>query len=151
MKRYLFSFFAAILFFAAVNTFAAEIDYTVETNKTVDQAADDVKKIAKEHGFGTLTVHDFTKTLKEKGFDLEEKVMVLEVCKPDKAYDVLTEDIRINMALPCRISVFEENGKVKIGTLRPTMLLSILSDSEKLKSTAKEVEDTMIKIINAAK
>jgi uncharacterized protein (DUF302 family) len=31
----------------------------------------------------------------------------------------------VNLALPCRISVYEEGGKVKIGMVRPTALLLI--------------------------
>jgi len=55
------------------------------------------------------------------------------------------------MALPCRISVWEENGQVKIGTLRPTELLSVLSDAEELKAVAEEVENTIKTIIDETK
>ena len=57
----------------------------------------------------------------------------------------------LNMALPCRISVWEENGQVKIGTLRPTELLSVLSDAEELKAVAEEVENTIKTIIDETK
>jgi len=57
----------------------------------------------------------------------------------------------LNMVLPCRISVWQEKGKVKIGTLRPTVLLSMLSQSEDLKKVAAEVEETLLKIINETK
>ncbi len=50
-----------------------------------------------------------------------------------------------------QISVWEENGQVKIGTLKPTELLSVLNDSEELKLIAEEVENTIKTIIGEAK
>jgi len=55
------------------------------------------------------------------------------------------------MALPCRISVWEEEGTTKIGMLGPKALLSALSDSEVLAKVAEEVEEISIDIINDAK
>ena len=72
------------------------------------------------------------------------------MCNPLKANAVLSNDMSLNMALPCRISVWEEQGQVKIGTLNPSDLLSMLSDSSELKTVAIEVEETIKKIIKEA-
>ena len=55
----------------------------------------------------------------------------------------------ISAALPCRISVYEEDGKVKIATIRPTYMLDLF-DSPGLKSLARSVEETIIRIISVA-
>jgi len=55
----------------------------------------------------------------------------------------------VSAALPCRISVYEEDGKVKIATLRPTDMLDLF-DSPELRSVAASVEETIIKIISVA-
>lgn len=52
-------------------------------------------------------------------------------------------------ALPCRISVYEEAGAVKVSTLKPTAVLGLFARPE-LEAVAQEVEDTMIRIIDAA-
>ena len=82
---------------------------------------------------------------------MKEEVRVFEVCQPGHAFNVLQHDMRINMALPCRISVYTENGKTKIGMINPKLILTMLPDSEKLAPIAEEVQATMEKIINAAK
>ncbi|MEA3301921.1 MAG: DUF302 domain-containing protein, partial [Pseudomonadota bacterium] len=64
---------------------------------------------------------------------------------------VLNEDMSLNMALPCRISIWEEDGTTKIGMLSPKALLSALSDSPVLAKVAEEVEAISIDIINDAK
>ena len=125
--------------------------YIVATEKTIEQAAKDLEEAVTRNKFGVLHIHDLKATMKNKGIDFPHECRIFEVCNPQKANAVLTNDMSLNMALPCRISVWEENGQVKIGTLKPTALLSVLSDAEELKSIAKEVEDTIITIIDETK
>jgi uncharacterized protein (DUF302 family) len=49
----------------------------------------------------------------------------------------------MNIALPCRISVYEENGQTKIATALPTKLLAALSASPALATVAEDVETKM--------
>jgi uncharacterized protein (DUF302 family) len=67
----------------------------------------------------------------------------MEVCNPQQAAKVLADDIDLNMALPCRISVYEKNGRTQIGMLSPKAMLRELSDSAALQSVADEVEATL--------
>jgi uncharacterized protein (DUF302 family) len=55
--------------------------------------------------------------------------------------------MELNMALPCRVSVYSEHGQTKIGMIRPTAMLKALSDSPKLEAIAKEVEVALIAMI----
>jgi uncharacterized protein (DUF302 family) len=55
------------------------------------------------------------------------------------------------MALPCRISVYTEKGKTKIGLIKPVQMLSALSQNAALTDVAKEVEAKTIKMVDEAK
>jgi len=57
----------------------------------------------------------------------------------------------LNMALPCRVSVYSEGGKTKIGMMKPSETLKALSDSPALARVAEEVEETIIEMIAEAK
>jgi uncharacterized protein (DUF302 family) len=59
--------------------------------------------------------------------------------------------MRLNMALPCRISVFTENGATKIGLIKPAQMLSALSDDEQLMEVASDVENKTIQMVDEAK
>jgi uncharacterized protein (DUF302 family) len=59
--------------------------------------------------------------------------------------------MRLNMALPCRISVFTDKGKTKIGLIKPVQMLSSLSDEAALVEVSKEVEAKTIKMVDEAK
>lgn len=125
--------------------------YIVETTKTFDQAAADLEAVVKRLGFGVLHVHDLGATLRSKGIAFEEQCKVFEVCNPQQAAVVLATDMRLNMALPCRISVFTQDGETKIGLIRPVQMLSALSDAPALIQAAKEVEEKTIQMVDEAK
>jgi uncharacterized protein (DUF302 family) len=125
--------------------------YIVETQKSFDQASADLQAAVQAHGFGVLHVHDLGATLRNKGVAFEEQCRVFEVCNPSQAGKVLASDMRLNMALPCRISVYTEAGQTKIGLIRPAAMLAGLSPEPKLQAVAAEVEAQTIQMVDAAK
>ena len=125
--------------------------YIVETEKLFAQAATDLEAAVKRHGFGVLHVHDLGATLRSKGIPFGQECKVFEVCNPGQAAKVLATDMRLNMALPCRISVFTENGKTKIGLIKPVQMLAALSQDAALLEVAKEVEAKTIQMVDEAK
>jgi uncharacterized protein (DUF302 family) len=125
--------------------------YIVETEKSFEQASTDLSESVKNNGFGVLHIHNLGDTLRSKGIDFAEQCNVFEVCNPVQAAKVLSTDMRLNMALPCRISVFTDKGKTKIGLIRPEQMLSGLSNDPELAQVAKEVEEKTIEMVDQAK
>jgi uncharacterized protein (DUF302 family) len=125
--------------------------YIVETDKSFGQASTDLESAVKNHGFGVLHSHDLGAALRSKGIAFAEECKIFEVCNPGQAAKVLSTDMRLNMALPCRISVFTDKLKTKIGLIRPAQMLSSLSQDAALAEVAKEVEEKTIQMIDEAK
>jgi len=125
--------------------------YTVETSKTFNQAAADLEAAVKRNEFGVLHIHDLGNTLRSKGIDFAEQCKVFEVCNPRQAAKVLSADMNLNMALPCRISVYTEKGKTKIGMIKPVPMLAALSKDAMLAYVAQEVEAMTRKMIDESK
>ncbi|WP_405243464.1 DUF302 domain-containing protein [Lentisalinibacter salinarum] len=122
-----------------------------ESSKSVEQATADLQEAVKKHGFGVLHIYDLKATLKEKGAPIENECRVLEVCNPQQAQKVLSSDMSMNMALPCRVSVYEQDGRTRIGLLSPKEMLGLLSDRPELADVAAEVEAAMQRMIEDAK
>ena len=125
--------------------------YIVETAKSFGQASIDLEAAVKRNGFGVLHVHDLGATLRGKGVAFDEECRIYEVCNPGHAAQVLKSDMRLNMALPCRVSVYTEKGKTKIGFIEPVQMLSALSRDAALIKTAKEVEEAIVRMVEEAK
>src|ERR1035437_6579869 len=101
--------------------------YIAETDKTLEQAVHDLQEAVQANGFGILHTYNLKEILKTKGIDLPQECQIFEICNPKQAAAVLAEDMDINMALPCRISVWEDkSGKTRIGMIPPRAMLESL-------------------------
>lgn len=125
--------------------------YIVETEKSFNQASTDLESAVVRHGFGVMHVHDLGAALRGRGFAFDEECKVFEICNPGQAAKVLSADMRLNMALPCRISVFTDKGKTKIGLIKPVRMLTALSQDAALIQVAKEVQEKVIQMADDAK
>jgi len=123
---------------------------TTLTTKSVSQAVEDLKQAVTNNNFSVLHIHDLHKTLNSKGIDFKNECQVLEICNPTHASKVLAEDMSMNMVLPCRVSVYEDNGKTYIGMVSPVALMEASGPSEALRKIATDVETTTKKIIKEA-
>ena len=103
-------------------------------------------EIATSHKFGVLATHNLREKMESKGVPFGRECRVIEVCNPRQAQLVLNQAIEISTALPCRISVYEENGRTILATIKPTALLTMFH-APGAAATAQEVEDTMIRIM----
>lgn len=125
--------------------------YVIDTPKDVPTATRDLEEAVKRNKFGVLHVHDLQKTLQEKGVAFPNACRILEVCNPQRAVQVLTRNMTTNMALPCRISVYQEQGTTKIGMIRPTALLALFPGAADLKTVAEDVERETMRMIDEAR
>jgi len=123
--------------------------YVQEATGSIDDVTKRLKTATAAEKFGILGIHDLKQKLNAKGVDFAPECRIFEICNPKKAKTVLEKDISISNALPCRISVYEEGGKIRVSTLKPTALLGLFGRPE-LEPVAKEVEAKMIRIIDAA-
>lgn len=124
--------------------------YIVETSKSVEQAVIDLQEAVQKYKFGVLHIHNLQETMQKKGVEFPNQCRILEICNPQKAKEVLDADMDMNLALPCRVSVYTDKGKTKIGMIKPTAILAFLSQSDTLKKVAEEVEEKVIQMISEA-
>lgn len=124
-------------------------DYTVETEKSVKKAIEDLQVSLKEEKFGLLWMFDIKDKLNEKELEFEKEFIVLEVCNPHEAQKVLNENEMAGYFLPCKIVVYEKDGKTKMGMPKPSALISMLGNPE-LERIAVDIEERLIKCLNNA-
>ncbi len=127
--------------------------YIVTTDKSVKQATEDLQKSIVENKFGVIVVHDMKAMLKKKGVEFDSECNIVAFCNPNIAKEAMSVDMNMSMMMPCRISVYRDKGddKTRIGAIRPTSMLPIISDLSALKPAAEKVEKMMIKMIDKAK
>lgn len=125
-------------------------NYTVETSKSRDEAVQTLEENLKAEKFGVLWNFDLTANLQEKGTDFDTPFTVLEVCNPQEANRVLSEDLLVGYFLPCKIVVYEENGTTKIGMPKPSALIEMVNN-DSIKKIAVDIEERLIGCIDKSK
>ncbi|UOQ43681.1 DUF302 domain-containing protein [Halobacillus salinarum] len=121
--------------------------YTVESNRSLEETVTSLEDSLKQDQFGVLWHFDIKETLNNKGLDFNQPYRVLEVCNPEEAERVLSENQLVGYFLPCKIVVYEDNGSIKIGMPKPTALIEMVNDPE-LQKLAANIEQRLITAID---
>jgi len=117
-----------------------------ESNKSIEEVCAAMEPAVHKHKFGVMTTHNLKETMAKKGVDFDKECLIFEICNPHQAKKVLDSRLEVSSALPCRVSVYREGGRVKIATLRPTVMLAAFNAPE-LAPVAQEVEDVILSIM----
>lgn len=72
---------------------------------------------------------------------------MLEVCNPVEAQRILTKNQMVGYFLPCKIVVYEDGEKVKIGLPKPTAMIGLAGD-DSLMESARKIENRLVKAID---
>jgi uncharacterized protein (DUF302 family) len=123
--------------------------HIVESAKSMDELSKALEAAVIRHKFGVLGVHDLRETMAKKGVEFGRPCRVFEVCNPHQAKKVLEANLEISTALPCRISVYEEEGRTRLATIKPTAMIALYPNPE-LRGVAEEVERTLEAIMAEA-
>lgn len=121
--------------------------YTVESSKKFLDTINSLEEQLKHEQFGVLWELNINEKLEAKGLNLAESYRILEVCNPKEAYRVLSENSLVSYFLPCKIVVYEADGKVKVGMPKPTALISMV-EGDDLKGIAQDIENRLQQCIN---
>ena len=122
--------------------------YIVETEKSFDEAVVSVLKVVEQKNWTIFQIYDMKERLAAKGFG-QKPLKIIEICSGKYANQFLNKNKLISLCMPCKINVLEENCKVKIVGMRPTMISQFFPEVSQ--EEAEEVEKDIIEIINNAK
>ncbi len=118
----------------------------VETTKGVEEVRTRLEEVAKSKGFGVMSTHEVTNILQSKGHPINYSCVIVEICQPRAASQVLSKNPFISTAMPCRIAIFEKDGKTVLSTIAPTQMLDMFNEPE-LKDVAEEIENLVKEIM----
>jgi uncharacterized protein (DUF302 family) len=122
--------------------------YTANTDKKFADVVAAFERIVPEHQFRILHTHDVQATLAEKGFQ-RDPLKIIEVCNAGFAHKALQINMDVALFMPCRYTVYTENGKTIVSLGKPTMISQMLPQVE-FRALADDVESTLIAILNEA-
>lgn len=122
--------------------------YEKKTKKSFEEAVSSITEELKKREFGVLWSLNFKDKMAEHDIDFKNNFMILEVCNPQKANEVLSKHIDMGYFLPCKMVVYENYGNVMIGAPEPKKLMALMGYDD-LENVADEVQAIMFEAIDA--
>lgn len=118
--------------------------YTRDVAGAFQDVVSRVEEELKKEQFGVLWSLNVKEKLQEKGLDFKDDYIILEVCNPAEAQNVLNENKLAGYFLPCKIAVYTDRGQTKVGIPRPSVLIAnVAAEDSPLRETAEKVEAQM--------
>lgn len=127
-----------------------DFDYTIQTQKTFDVAVADVQTQISANGFRVLYVHDVQKDIAEKGFKIEP-FKIIELCNAKYATQFLNAEMKIGLCMPCKINVYQKDGRIYISTMQPGIIFPQFFPHANLGDAPAEIDKILRDIIDASK
>ena len=125
------------------------MQYMEVSNKSVQEVVDCLKEVCAKYKFGVQHIHNVNETLKSKGIDLGNECQIVDICNPIVAQKFLSEDMSLSIIMPCKISVYTQDGETMIAM---NSLVQLVDDiNPDLIDLAQETQETLLEIIDEVK
>lgn len=112
--------------------------FTIEfkSQRDIQSIIDDVEAACQEYGFALLHHYNYHEIVANKGFVIDHKVYIYEICQAKLASMMLTSNPYFAPFMPCRIAVYEEDDKRVISTQNMQMMIDVIKSQEPLHTEA---------------
>lgn len=125
----------------------AEFTYAQESSAAIEQISAAMGARIEAHGFVLLCVYPYHEIVAEKGFKIDRKVYIYEVCQAKTAARMLKYSPDFAPFMPCRIGVYEtDEGKVRVAIPAMEAMLAQIEHTE-LASEAKALYKRLQNIV----
>ncbi len=121
--------------------------FTHPCKLTCPQIEERIADEAKNFGLMMKKHFPFSKNLPESGFEIKEHASVFELCKPSLAASLLNTHPELNVLMPCRVSVYEKEGKTFVSTPDLNFLLDLIECDAELKKDIFNLYENIITMI----
>lgn len=102
------------------------------SKRGIQSVIDDVEKACAKYGFALLHHYNYHEVVASKGFPIDRKVYIYEVCQAKVASMMLTSNPQFAPFMPCRIAVYEEGDATIISTQNMQMMIDLIQSQKDL-------------------
>ena len=128
--------------------------YVVKVEPGVSHAdvVDSLKSAAESKNFVSPATFPLGEHIRQRGLPLQGVLEVRSYCSLGIGAEILLESPEFAVFAPCRIAIYEKQGQLYLALDRPSYALRhIQGHSAKAEQAAKQIEDTLIWMMDKAR
>ena len=135
-----------------IDTNSAIYRVPVEPGVTYDDVVTSLKVISEGMNFVNPANFPIGEHIKQRGQPIEGVLEVHSFCNLSMGTEIFLDHPEFVVFAPCRVGLYEQKGQLYLAIDRPTYdLKSIKNPTPRAQKAAKELEETLIKIIEKAR
>ena len=108
----------------------------VSSDQPIEKIAQHVPAACEQSKFALLQTYNYHEIVESKGFPIERKVFIYEVCQAKVAAMMLTSNPEFSIFMPCKIALYERDGQTIISTMNMEIVLGAVQENEELYNNA---------------
>lgn len=131
---------------------SALYEVPVEPGVSYEDVIFSLKTVSEGMNFVNPANFPIAEHLKLRGLQPEEPLEVRTYCNLSIGTEILMDHPEFSVFAPCRIGIYQRQGKLYLGLDRPTFdLKSIRNPTERARKSAQELEDVLISLMEKAR
>lgn len=127
---------------------ATPIKYEITLDDALPAVRDMLVSALEARNYAVINHLNVQEGLASRGIDAHP-LQIIEFCNLTKAFTVTRHVPDFEMFAPCRLALFEKNGKTTVMVQRPSHVLSLLATNPKLSAEGKAALETFDRDIEA--
>lgn len=105
--------------------------YKISSKRSIEKVTEKVPAACERHKFALLQTYVYHDIVAGKGFPIDRKVYIYEICQAKTAAGMLTGFPHFSIFMPCKLAIYENNGETVISTMNMGVVLdAVRSNSE---------------------
>ncbi|MBI5539087.1 MAG: DUF302 domain-containing protein [Bacteroidia bacterium] len=109
------------------------------SNESIENISQKVPKACENNKFALLQTYVYHDIVESKGFPIKRKVFIYEICQAKTAALMLTDNPEFSIFMPCKLAIYEHEGKTVISTMNMDIMLNAIKSNVELYSNAMTV------------
>ncbi|MFY9153792.1 MAG: DUF302 domain-containing protein [Prolixibacteraceae bacterium] len=122
--------------------------HQTESKQATEQIALKVEAACAKNSLALLQTYIYHDIVESKGFPIQRKVFVYNICQAKTAAMMLTTNPEFSTFMPCTLSVYEADGKTVLSTMNMGMMLETIQSNKELYDQASNLYKTFTQMMD---
>lgn len=106
--------------------------HKISSKQPIEKVIEKVPAACEEKKFALLQTYVYHEIVESKGFPIDRKVYIYEICQAKAAAAMLTDFPHFAIFMPCKLAIYEDKGETIILTMNMEIMLKAVNSNPEL-------------------
>ncbi|MCF8224731.1 MAG: DUF302 domain-containing protein [Bacteroidales bacterium] len=117
--------------------------YEISSKLPIEEITKKVPAACEQNKFAVLQTYVYHDIVESKGFPIDRKVYIYEICQAKTAAAMLTDFPHFAIFMPCKLAIYENEGETIISTMNMEIMLDAVNSKPELFKEATTMFNTL--------